>query len=477
MKFQKWARWSRRFAPLAVAVAFRVDAQNPMLPASEISGFVRLLELQGKATGSPLVYWSSSTTPRTFGLTVDSAHLWSERYSLAPAAGRTNHFRYRLLDARADLSYNSGFPRSENDGAAWAGRGVSALVQGGAEVRWGPFTGRFYPSLVYAQNSAFELGQGPGTAKSPYAYPWHVGIDFPQRFGTTSVAVFDFGQSGLRLDFGALTVGFSTENLWWGPGFRNSITMGSAAPGVPHVDIGTGRPLHFGVGDVEFRAISGALKRSEYFGTSTTDGRRIVNGFTAGFRPAILPGLTLGATRVLYHYWPRTGLSSADFLDAFSVLFNPGNRLQPNGILGNDQADQMASVSGRWVLPESGFEAYFEYARGDFAGSLRDLELEPDHMRAYTVGFQKVVPTRTGTTVLRAETTNLAGTLTYNFRDGDAVYTHSIVAEGYTNRGQLLGAAIGPGSNAQYMGLDRYTAQGRYGIFAERVRYDDDYAF
>ena len=56
-------------------------------------------------------------------------------------------------------------------------------------------------------------------------------------------------------------------------------------------------------------------------------------------------------------------------------------------------------------------------------------------------------------------------------------YVHTAAVEGYTNMGQLLGAAIGPGSNSQFLGLDRYTSRGRWGVFFERVRYDDDYAF
>ena len=52
-------------------------------------------------------------------------------------------------------------------------------------------------------------------------------------------------------------------------------------------------------------------------------------------------------------------------------------------------------------------------------------------------------------------------------------YVHTAAVEGYTNLGQLLGAAIGPGSNSQFLGLDRYTSRGRWGVFFERVRYDD----
>lgn len=466
---------------MALAVAAPLYAQDPMVPASEITGYVRLLELQGKATGTPLVYWSSSTTPRQHGLTVDSTHLWSGRFTLTPQSDLPKEAEFRWLDPQATFDYNSAFPRNANDGALWQGRGLSAIVSAGGELRWGHLTARLYPSVVYAQNAAsFPLATGPGTTNSAFAYPWEAQIDFPQRFGNSSRASIDPGQSEIRLDYGAFTVGLSTENLWWGPAYRNPIIMSSAAPGFPHVDIGTGRPVHTRAGDVEIRLISGELTRSAYFGPDSVSGRRIFNGLTVGYRPSFLPGLTLGLTRVLYHEWPKNGVTLADFDDTFSEIFNPGH-LNAAGQLVNDHSDQLASVTARWVLPESGAEVYLEYAREDFAGSFRDLVLEPDHTRAYTVGFQKTLPATTGAYVLRFENTTLGNTQTILLRGGSlggsGYYTHSVVTEGYTNEGQLLGAPIGPGSNSQYLGLDRYTSRGRYGVFLERIRYDDDYAW
>jgi hypothetical protein len=362
---------------------------------------------------------------------------------------------------------------------------LSSIISGGGELRWGHLTARLYPSLTYSQNASFPLASGPGTGNSKYAYPWESGIDFPQRFGTSPIASIDPGQSEIRLDYGAFTIGFSTENLWWGPAFRNPIIMSDAAPGFPHLDLGTGRPIHTRAGDIEIRLLSGELTRSAYFGPDSVSGRRILNGLTVGYRPSFMPGLTLGLTRVLYHEWPKGGVTLGDFDDTFSQIFNAGHR-NASGELVNNNSDQLASVTARWVLPESGAEFYLEYARGDFAGSLRDLLLEPDHSRAYTIGFQKTLPASSGAYVLRAENTTLGQTQTVLLRvtglglgalGGGAIYTHSQVTEGYTNDGQLLGAPIGPGSNSQYLGLDRYTSHGRYGVFLERIRYDDDYAW
>ncbi len=180
---------------------------------------------------------------------------------------------------------------------------------------------------------------------------------------------------------------------------------------------------------------------------------------------------------MLYHEWPKTALTASDFLDTFGVVFNPGKTL-PDGTIQQDNRDQLASGVARWVLPASEFEVYMEVARNDFAGSLEDLVLEPDHSLALMGGFQKALPARDGRFLLKGEITSLGRSQTYLLRSDGSFYVHSPGdVEGYTNRGQLLGASIGPGSNSQYLGLDRYTSGGRYGGFVERIRYDDDYAF
>lgn len=46
--------------------------------------------------------------------------------------------------------------------------------------------------------------------------------------------------------------------------------------------------------------------------------------------------------------------------------------------------------------------------------------------------------------------------------------------QGHTHDGALLGAWIGPGSNAQYIAIDRLDPARQFGFFAERVRRDDD---
>jgi hypothetical protein len=448
-----------------------------MIPASELTEYVRMLEVAGKATGTPLVFWSSSLTPRQDGLRVDADHPWARRYPLASGDERPAGLVTRSLGLQADALYNSWYPRTGNDGALWVGKGASGIVQGGVELRWGRVTARLYPAYVYATNLTFDLGSGPGTAKSPFAYPWHAGIDYPQRFGNSPVSFVDPGQSEVRADFGAFTAGFSTENMWWGPAHRNAIIMGAAAPGFPHVDLGTGRPLHTTFGDVEFRQIWGELAASSYSGPYPDGGRRFITGVALGFRPAALTGLTFGVTRMIYHDVRFGEWSLRDALLPYGRLVNNARFVQPDGTTGNDQDDQLASVMLRWLFPGVGFEAYLEYARNDFGLDAKALVVDPGHSRAYTAGFRKVIAAPDATWSLTVETTNLTLPTTdlQNGEAQDTYYVHGINREGYTNRGQLLGATIGPGSSSQYVGLDRYTAGGRAGVYLQRVRQDDDY--
>ncbi len=148
----------------------------------------------------------------------------------------------------------------------------------------------------------------------------------------------------------------------------------------------------------------------------------------------------------------------------------------PDGSGVNDSTDQLISVHARWLLPKSGFEAYVEWARNDFSGSLRDFVLEPDHSSGYTMGFHKSFAATSSTYLLRAELTHLGRLLPIEVRASPTYYVHGI-AQGYTQRGQMMGAHIGPGSNSEFIGLDRYTSGGRMGVYFERVRFDDDAYF
>jgi hypothetical protein len=56
-------------------------------------------------------------------------------------------------------------------------------------------------------------------------------------------------------------------------------------------------------------------------------------------------------------------------------------------------------------------------------------------------------------------------------------YSHGIITQGYTNRGQWLGAGIGQGGNSQYLGYQLYFPRGSARLFFQRQNPDLDYTF
>ena len=70
-------------------------------------------------------------------------------------------------------------------------------------------------------------------------------------------------------------MGVSTENLWWGPGVRNSLIMSNNAPGFGHISFNTTAPVLTKIGSFEWQLISGVLQNS---GLLPPDTARTFNG-------------------------------------------------------------------------------------------------------------------------------------------------------------------------------------------------------
>src|SRR5690606_35128736 len=90
--------------------------------------------------------------------------------------------------------------------------------------------------------------------------------------------------------------------------------------------------------------------------------------------PTFLPGLHLGLVRVQNDTARATRQSLAYYLSR--VIETPF--WDADGA-GTDPSDRQGGFYARWVLPESGFEAYLEWAREDFPFSFVNLLYEPDY--------------------------------------------------------------------------------------------------
>lgn len=465
--------------PRVVAVLlFVLCSSTPGASAQSVSvgdpfeDYLRLLQITGLAspgsfTVRPL---ARSAFPAEWGRTV---HPWSER---APGrdmpAGDT--LSVSLLAPRLAAFANSRFPSGRNDGPVWQGRGLTTSLEAGAHLRWRRLSLTVRPRVMFTQNGSFDLAPVVVPNDSEYAYPWHI-IDLPQRFGPDAFWTLDPGDSEIRVDAVGLSIGASTASMWWGPGVRNAIVMSNNAPGFPHAFLGTERPLGTGIGAFEARWIWGRLRQSEWFDpTIPNEEDRFITGIVGSYSPSFLGGLTIGITRVFTVLVPEDGVPFGDYLAVFNGV-RKRTMITPSNPTGDDPYDQLASLFGRWVLSNSGFEVYWEWARNDHSWEIRDFLLEPEHSQAYTIGLQKAIDLD-GLHVLavRAELTHLEADPTFQVRPKGTYYVHAPVTQGYTHEGQVIGAGIGPGGNSQYIGIDRYGPSGRIGLYLERQVHDND---
>jgi hypothetical protein len=358
--------------------------------------------------------------------------------------------------------YNSGLPYSLNDGPMWAGRGWNQSLTGGVSIKTGRYRVVLAPTLLSEQNEDFQVIPFADGSRSVWANPFHPqpeSIDYPLRFGDRRITRLDAGQSSAELTAGPVVAGFGTENLWWGPGIRSAIVLSNNAPGFPHAYVQTRRPAHTKAGIFDAQWILGRLTESDFFDKDQSNDHPSINGVTLAWQPPFDTLLTIGMTRLVIGTNPMYGLWPASALD---VVARKENR------------DQITSLFGRWVLPESGAEFYGEWARFAEPAGLQDFLEYPGHSEGYLVGLQWAHAAFARSTFrLQSELSYLEPDPSIRLRPTPATYTSDHVLQGFTERGQILGAATGPGSSSQWLAGDLFGRRWRFGVFGNRIRWDN----
>lgn len=365
--------------------------------------------------------------------------------------------RARLAPTPLQLTtmHNSAWAADRYDGALWAGRGWSGAWSGGATVRWGLLRAVLAPEVTWQENAPFRIAPG-ALGHTEYSYGWITNIDWPQRFGAASFGEVRPGASRVSLEWRGAGLGLSTENVWMGPALRYPLLLSNTAEGFPHLFIQS-PAWKTPIGALELSALLGRLRESPYFDADPANDLRSLSVLSLVLRPT--PGLALGSA-LLNHRASGTVPPLRDLLAPLKGPFAFVNKV--------DLQDEngLASVFAQWDFPASGIGVYGEWGREDFFYDLQDLATDPSFSNAWTLGLTKRGRLGPGEALVTLELTNLS--------DGAAWYTNSDVPQGHTNRGQLLGAWIGPGSEAQFASLD-WTRGGRerWTLELERVRFDE----
>ncbi|MDQ3606064.1 MAG: hypothetical protein M3418_07760 [Gemmatimonadota bacterium] len=441
----------------------------------ELEQYLRLLQINGQ--GEPYPWSIRSFSPGEVDrlLPSEGTHPWAQRYPLA--RDTSGGLKLDWVGPSAQLIFNSTFPDGYNDGAIWAGRGVTTAFQAGFSARYGPVSLTLAPIVFYAANRAFPLADNGHEGPAAFADGRLPGaIDLPQRFGEQAYARIDPGGSTVRIDAGPIAVGVSTASQHWGPASEHPILLGGNAPGFLHGFLGTSTPLNAWLGTVHGRLVWGTLEQSEFSLVEGRETRRFMSGAVGVFVPRGLPGLELGAARFFHTPWPQGGITADRFLKPLEGLYKKSLRDTDEGFDAKSDLDnQLASVFWRWVFPQNGFEVYGEYGREDHSWDLRDFILEPDHSGAYMLGFRKLwrgSPSRFA--ALRGEVLNARISHIARVRHQAPFYVHAAGArQGHTHRGQILGSAAGYGGAGAVLGADLYHPGGRWTVEWSRILRQD----
>ncbi len=394
----------------------------------------------------------------------------------------------QILPLNWQNQINTHHPYGWNDGPMIPARGYQTMLSGGVYFKYGPLSVQLRPEFVYAQNQSFDgFDKNRSDEDLRKYYTYYSMIDRPERFGTGAFSKVFLGQSSIRLTFGPMSAGLSNENVWWGPGIRNSLLLGNNAPGFEHVTINTVRPIKTYIGSFEGQILGGYLKSSGYnlFNTTTTSNGssllaaknpsdRYFTGLNINYHPKWITGLTLGLTRTFNAY--KSDVTS--FRDYFPLL-TPYQKVTVGEAGDPLPRDQYTSLYARWLFTKANAEIYFEYGLNDNSYNYKDFIGSPDHSRAYLLGMRKMIKLNSYKDqyiLVSGEITQLSQSVDRLVRNAGTWYVHSEVLQGHTNQGQVLGAGTGPGGNLQSFDISWMQGIRKLGVVFERYEHDVDFA-
>ncbi|HVS92096.1 MAG TPA: hypothetical protein VHE59_08705 [Mucilaginibacter sp.] len=402
---------------------------------------------------------------------------------------------FRILPVSLLSEYNLNRPYGYNNGPLYPNRGLQELFSTGFYFRLGFLKVQAKPEFVYAQNKSFpdfaDVQGGNDNARLMQSYFAIVnGIDAPERFGNSPLQKFYPGQSKVTLNFGKVEIGVSTENMWWGPGVKNSIMMSNSAPGFLHWTFNSSAPVKTSIGTFEWQLIGGYLNQSGYLPTDTNkliyghnlfmpkpSVTRYLSAYTINWHPKWMTGFFVGFSE--YSYMNIDSMYRHYGLIKKIIPVIAGSSNQANTVTANsngDNEDFAFAINFRQVFEKEKAEIYFEWARNDHWANLSDLLQEPEHSSAYTLGGRKLYDLAGGRFIqVKLELTHLQNSPTYLLREEPTWYVHlQAPQDGYTNDGRYVGAGIGPGSNSLMLDLSYINGENTFGLQLERFVHDND---
>jgi len=436
---------------------------------------LRILQLEGKLdphnalTARPYFLNKTLTADSLIHLIDPVTHIHTLRYS---SRRKTSIFEW--LPITLDNQYNSHHPYGWNTAGMIDAKGFQNKFSTGLFASFSILSVQLKPEIVYAQNPDFE---------------------YSAQYGAPTKGVYTkifAGQSSIRLSAAGLSLGVSTENMWWGPGIQNSLLMSNNAPGFLHLTFNSTKPLKTAIGYFEFQLIAGKLVEdtnvllenkdliSSYYaqnnyggfpsiGSLDHGGWRYFNGVTVSYNPKWIKQLFLGFNRTGLIYHDSLGQFPGfihNYLPVFVEFFRSSSTYQSGSL----NLKQTVSISARYLLPKSHTEVYAEYGANDNTFNIRDELMSPNHGTAFTIGVKKLYPLKKNKWLsLEGEITQLSQSVDQNIRSTGYWY---LFQGGYTNQSRILGAGYGMGSNMQSFTCNLLKGFNNMGFLFQRIVHD-----
>jgi hypothetical protein len=455
---------------LFFALFLSLQSLAQILPANQfvLEEYIRRSQLLSKNSSSSFL-----SRPISFA---DSLLTDSLAYSMELATSSDANFwksQVSLLPIFLGTQVGTGNPYPEASKFLVA-KGVQQWISTGVYSYFGPFSLQLQPEWIIAQNKNYDFGQSKAA-----------GIEYTERFGQGAYSRLLLGQSSLRANWGAFSAGVSSENIWWGPGQYNSLLFSNNAFGFYHLTLNTRKPAKTVIGSFEGQILMGKLENFAPFKRDGKEDWRYLNGITFSYQPKWIPGFYVGFSRVFQQYSSYKNQSLAYYFPIFEP-FQKVNLIDPNsGVFNSTEYDnrlQSQQLTGfaRIVIPKAKAEVYFEYGRRDHAVDWREFLLNPEHARAYILGFKKLISLSNdaflqvnGEMLQQQESINILPR--YGQSGGSSWASHGI-RQGFTHQGQMLGPGVGPGSNVQILETSWVKGIKKIGIRWERLnRHQDVY--
>jgi hypothetical protein len=467
-------------------------AQSIPVGTPVLDDYLRRLQLLGQVD-STASWMIRPVYPTEFagienGFDLDSSLVDFDQSFFHHRIGKKGKGKFLTLPAVYRVQYNSEYAFGVNDGAFIPNRGIQQVFSAGFFAQYGKFSLQLQPEFLTAQNKDYIGFPIEHQATILFYYEYMNRIDMPERFGVGAYRKFYYGQSSFRFNLNSLSVGVSTENLWWGPGRRNSLLLGNNAPGFLHFTLNTRKPVKTGIGSFEGQVISGFLESTQFlppwpdytiqqnpvFMPKRENGDRYLGGLVLTYQPKWVPGLFLGYGSV-NHLYREDITDFADVLPVFNGRKGPANAYDPI----RDKRQQFSSGFFRWLSPQGHFEFYGEFGTRGNSRKFEEFIITPEQGRAFTFGFAHMMKLKNPGRYLEisSEMTLSGQTIREEIRQLRTWYIHDHVRHGYTHNGQVLGIGNGPGSNQLFVGVAWVEGLKKIGLQFERIEYNNDFYY